>query len=414
MNSFWVNCRERLSINNTAFNQKLCYKDKVIPSNNFDNTHSSNDRPHRLRFWLNKSPAKSSPHLVDSKFASDIIQMDECTLSPTRHSLSTSSSATEIYSNEMSPVGSSPIPEIFQSFDISSSPSNAGLEQLHCKRMSVRGKRRVSLNEGRTAKDLGTSKGSTGDADGNIQDFRGSVLWERMEEETLIAKLLKEYCPIRFRKNKHYNYDSEEFQLKQHYMTIKILLEQEYRPYKKITYCPNRGFSRWYLPRWFHFEEEKDVLDSIDLFVACNATLRPVYRGSRMAQRRHFFRRWKNRETDRYIICEELMERWLEDRTSLANLKMEREMRQMKRDREKFKNALTVPSECNEFPPISVIVAKVIERINRKISNREASHPPKRGSQLIILQKGPPLGIPYFGAKKEDAKRWVRNLLLKI
>lgn len=412
MDSFFSHCKERLSNNITAFNQ--LYDDKIAQSVNFGNKDTSNDRQHKLRIWLNKSQVKSSPYLLDSKFAPDATQMDECTI-PTRNSLSASSPVTEINSMEISPASSSPIPEIFQSSDISSSPSNARLEQQHCKTMSVRGKGTVLSNEERrTANDLGTSKGSTGINDENIQDSCGSVLWERMEEETLIAKLLKEYCPVRFRKNKRYNYDSEEFRLKQHHMTVRTLLEQEYRPYKKITFCPSKRSSRWYFPKWFHFEEEKDVLDSIDLFVACNATLRPVFRGSRIAQRRHFFRRWRNRETDRHIICEELMERWLEDRKILTDLKMEREMRQMKRDSEKFKNESTMPSECNEFPPISVVLAKLIESVHRKINNREASHPPKRGSQVIILQKGPPLGIPYFGAKKEEAKRWVRKLLLKI
>lgn len=226
-----------------------------------------------------------------------------------------------------------------------------------------------------------------------------SRTWENFCDESWYVRFLNEYCPVRFRRNRQLNFDSYQFRSIQYQSTLKTLMEQEVRGKdRKLIFRPTHC-------RWLHFEEDKDVLDFMDQFILCNEGLTPIFRGTRPAVRKHFFRRWLNLDRDRTIICEQLLENWSEDKQFLDKLRRDREKRnqlrsEMERRQEKY----------NTVPSISFFMERLVSKLTGKGGRIGKS--PKRGSQLVVLRKEPLFGIPYFEEKRSRAKRWVKNILL--
>ncbi|QLL33977.1 hypothetical protein HG536_0F03020 [Torulaspora globosa] len=232
--------------------------------------------------------------------------------------------------------------------------------------------------------------------------------WEHIEDEIWFAKLLKEYCPVRLRRNKRMNFDSEEFRSMQADLTLRTLAEQELRGQdRKLIFRPSLSSGKSFFRSIFHFEEDEDVLDAMDHFILCNEGLIPLFRGSRPAVRKHFFRRWHNYDRDRIIVCEQLMEKWLEDKTYLAKLKEDRKRRQERR-------LLMESCEGNNdrLPPFSFFAKKLLVRLSGQ--RGRIGKPPRRGSKLLVFRKEPLFGIPYFEKKKQEAKTWLKELVLSI
>lgn len=235
-----------------------------------------------------------------------------------------------------------------------------------------------------------------------------SRTWEQIEDELWVARLLKEYCPVKLRKNKRMNYDSEEFSLKQADMTLKALVDQELRDQdKKLIFRPSLSSGKSFFRGVFHFEEDEDILESMEQFILCNDGLIPLYRGDRPALRRHLFRRWQNHDRDRIIICEQLLEKWQEDKSYLNRLKEDRDRRQQRR---LYMN--DVEGHDDKLPPFSFFVKKLLVRLNG--TRGRIGKPPKRGSKLLVLKKEPLFGVPYLEKKKLQAKAWIKDLLLRI
>ncbi|QLQ81587.1 hypothetical protein HG537_0F03480 [Torulaspora globosa] len=235
-----------------------------------------------------------------------------------------------------------------------------------------------------------------------------SKTWEHIEDELWFAKLLKEYCPVRLRRNKRMNFDSEEFRSMQADLTLRTLADQELRGQdKKLIFRPSLSSGKSFFRGIFHFEEDTDVLEAMDHFILCNDGLIPLFRGSRPAVRKHFFRRWHNHDRDRIIVCEQLMEKWLEDRTYLEKLKEDRKRRQERR---------VLLENCQEnddgLPPFSFFAKKLLIKLNGQ--RGRIGKPPKRGSKLVVFKKEPLFGIPYFEKKKQKAKAWLKELVLSI
>lgn len=240
----------------------------------------------------------------------------------------------------------------------------------------------------------------------NAQVELGSKLWENLEEEPWFVKVLKDYCPVRFRKNKRLNFDSQEFRCLQSRLTSQALIEQEVRREdKKLifrpNYCPNKSLLR----RWLNFEEDKDILDSMDHFILCNEGSTPIFRGSRPAVRKHVFRQWLNFDRQRDIICEQLMERWSSDEQYLERLRRSR----MKREEARAWMEVGRKND-DKMPPASFFVNRLVLKLTGKRSR--LGKPPKAGSRLVVFKKEPLFGVPYFENKKKQVKRWVKDLLL--
>lgn len=233
-----------------------------------------------------------------------------------------------------------------------------------------------------------------------------SSTWENLNEESWYVRVLHEYCPVRFRKNKRLNFDSHQFRAMQSKLTFEALVEQEVRRQdRKLIFRPNKYTNKSFVRRWFNFEEDKDILDSMDHFILCNEGLTPIFRGSRPAVRKHLFRRWLNFDRNRAIICEQLMERWLEDKQYVNKLKKGRnEREQMRAEME------TQQKDYDKIPPPSFFIKKVMSNLSGNPSR--IGKPPKRGSQIVVLKKEPLFGSQYFENKKTKAKRWIKDLLL--
>lgn len=233
-----------------------------------------------------------------------------------------------------------------------------------------------------------------------------SRTWENLNEESWYVRVLHEYCPVRFRKNKRLNFDSHQFRAMQSKLTFEALVEQEVRRQdRKLIFRPNNYTNKSFIRRWFNFEEDKDILDSMDHFILCNEGLTPIFRGSRPAVRKHLFRRWLNFDRNRAIICEQLMERWLEDKQYVNKLKKGRDEReQMRAEME------TRQKDYDKIPPPSFFIKKLMSNLSGNRSR--IGKPPKRGSQIVVLKKEPLFGSQYFENKKTKAKRWIKDLLL--
>lgn len=222
-----------------------------------------------------------------------------------------------------------------------------------------------------------------------------SKTWENMHEERWFVKLLKDYCPVRLRKNKRSNFDSDEFHGRQSKMALEKLANQESRCQdKKIIFHP-KGRSL--------FQEEEDILDSIDHFIYCNEGLTPVYKGSRPAARKHFCRRWLNTERDRTIICEFLMQQWYLDKEYLHRLKLGRERRACAHELARTRRGISkvrppLFDEC--FPATMSAKEQALKRSTRD------------EIQVRKLRKEPLFGSPYLEKKKMTVKRWIKDILL--
>lgn len=217
-------------------------------------------------------------------------------------------------------------------------------------------------------------------------------------EENLIAKILGDYCPLRFRNNIRFDYDSPEFRVKQYYMTNRALLQEQYRMHRRVVFTPQPG-------KWFHFEEEKEILESVDDFIRINRCLYPMFKGPRIVQRKHMFRRWKNRGREKLIILEQLLHYWRQDPAYLTELKREKEVR---------RSTLHPYVEKPERPPLKLVLHKLLDRMTQDMAHKRLGRPPKAGSSVILLKRGPPLGIDYFGYKRQKAEEWVNSILLKF
>lgn len=233
-------------------------------------------------------------------------------------------------------------------------------------------------------------------------------LWEHKEEESWIAKVLKEYCPVRLRKNKRLNFDSEEFRLMQANLTLKTLVDQELRDQdKKLIFRPSLSSGKSLFRSVFHFEQDADILENMEHFILCNEGLIPLFRGSRPAVRKHFIRRWHNHDRDRIIVCEQLMEKWSQDKTYLTRLMEEREKRQ------EIRLALEKNQESDDkLPPMSFFVKKMLIKMSGR--RGRVGKPPKRGSKLLVYRKEPLFGVPYFEKRKQQFKGWIKDLMLSI
>lgn len=250
--------------------------------------------------------------------------------------------------------------------------------------------------------------GLTKDKAGSPSSGEFSKTWEHIEDELWIAKLLKEYCPVRLRRNKRMNFDSGEFRSMQAELALRTLAEQELRGEdKKLIFRPSLSSGKSFFRGIFHFEEDADVLDEMDHFILCNEGLIPLFRASRPAVRKHFFRRWHNHDRDRIIVCEYLMEKWLKDKTYLTKLKEDRKRRQERR-------ALLENYEEHDdrLPPFSFFARKLLIKLSGQ--RGRIGKPPKRGSKLLVFKKEPLFGIPYFEKKKQKAKAWLKELVLSI
>ncbi|AQZ15134.1 (ZYRO0F04818g) [Zygosaccharomyces parabailii] len=217
-------------------------------------------------------------------------------------------------------------------------------------------------------------------------------------KENVVARVLGDYCPLRFRNNIRFDYDGSDFRVKQYYMTNRAILQEEYRTRRRVLFAPRPD-------KWFHFEEETEILDCLDDFIKVNKCLYPMFKGPRIVQRKHLFRRWKNRGRDRLIILEQLLQYWRQDPAYIEQLKREKELRRS--------SPLAYPQKP-DHPPIKLVLHKIIERMTQDMAHKRLGRPPRAGSSVILLKKGPPLGIDYFGYKKQRAQEWVNNLLLKF
>lgn len=224
-------------------------------------------------------------------------------------------------------------------------------------------------------------------------------------EENWIAKTLGEYCPLKFRNNIRFNYDSPEFRIRQYYMTTRALLQEQYRAHPNLIFSPKPG-------KWLNFEWETDILDTVDDFIRINKNLHPMFKGPKIIRRKHLIRCWRNRERDRLIILGKLLDDWREDPTAIDQLKWERQSRRIFPS---YHNSLSVINdEPPERPSLKLILSKIFERITMDVAHKKLGRPPRDGSSVVLLKKGPPLGIDYFGYKRDKAKEWVNNLLLKL
>lgn len=217
-------------------------------------------------------------------------------------------------------------------------------------------------------------------------------------KENVVARVLGDYCPLRFRNNIRFDYDGSDFRVKQYYMTNRAILQEQYRTRRRVLFAPRPD-------KWFHFEEETEILDCLDDFIKINKCLYPMFKGPRIVQRKHMFRRWKNRGRDRLIILEQLLQYWRQDPAYIEQLKREKELRRS--------SPLAYPQKP-ERPPIKIVLQKIIDRMTQDMAHKRLGRPPRAGSSVILLKKGPPLGIDYFGYKKQRAQEWVNNLLLKF
>lgn len=217
-------------------------------------------------------------------------------------------------------------------------------------------------------------------------------------KENVVARVLGDYCPLRFRNNIRFDYDGSDFRVKQYYMTNRAILQEQYRTRRRVLFTPRSD-------KWFHFEEETEILDCLDEFIKVNKCLYPMFKGPRIVQRKHLFRRWKNRGRDRLIILEQLLHYWRQDPAYIEQLKREKELRRS--------SPLAYPQKPDR-PPIKLVLQKIIERMTQDMAHKRLGRPPRAGSSVILLKKGPPLGIDYFGYRKQRAQEWVNNLLLKF
>lgn len=224
-------------------------------------------------------------------------------------------------------------------------------------------------------------------------------------EENWIAKALGEYCPLKFRNNIRFNYDSPEFRIRQYYMTTKALLQEQYKTHPNLIFSPKPG-------KWLNFEWETDILDTVDDFIRINKNLQPMFKGPRIIQRKHLVRRWRNRERDRLIILGRLLDDWREDPTAIDQLKREKKSRRIFPFH--HKSLSVINDEPPERPSLKLILSKIFEKITMDVAHKKLGRPPREGSSVVLLKRGPPLGIDYFGYKRDKAKEWVNNLLLKL
>ncbi|CAR28474.1 ZYRO0F04818p [Zygosaccharomyces rouxii] len=222
-------------------------------------------------------------------------------------------------------------------------------------------------------------------------------------KENWVAKTLGEYCPLNFRNNIRFNYDSSEFKIRQYYMTTKAILQEQYNTRRKLIFSPKPG-------KWLNFEWETDILDVVDDFIRINRNLYPMFKGPRIVQRKHLIRRWKNRERDRLIVLEQLLDYWREDPAAIDQLKLEKQStRPLQQHSPSISNV-----EAPERPPLKLVLSKIFERMTMDVAHKRLGRPPRDGSSVVLLKKGPPLGIDYFGYKRDKAREWVNNILLKL
>lgn len=222
-------------------------------------------------------------------------------------------------------------------------------------------------------------------------------------KENLVAKILGDYCPLKLRNNIRFNYDSHEFKIHQYYMTTRALLQEQYKTHRKVVFTPKPG-------KWLNFEWETDILDSIDDFIRINKNLYPMYKGPRIIQRKHLIRRWKNRDRDRLIILEQLLDYWREDPFVIDQLKWEKHLMQPP----PINPSLSTCNEPPERPPLKLVVSKIFEKMTMDVAHKKLGRPPRKGSSVVLLKEGPPLGIDYFGYKREKLRDWFNHLLLQL
>lgn len=232
---------------------------------------------------------------------------------------------------------------------------------------------------------------------------------ETAVEETWIAKCLKDYCPVRFRRVKHLDYESPEFKTKQVLMALNAVADQERREGNcKVRFRPDRGQSKSFFRRLLHFEMDEDIVDSLEDYIASNRGLPPMFSGTGPAVRRHFFRRWKNVDRDKAIIYDHLKSMWSLDKRFVRQLKLARELRTDELEDIRFLEELfNGPSD--RFPPLSFFT-------NRGITKLKSLRTPAEPEQRV--EGVPPersiSSHPYFALQKRRAKIWIKDLLLSI
>lgn len=232
---------------------------------------------------------------------------------------------------------------------------------------------------------------------------------ESTTEETWIAKILKDYCPVRLRRNKHLDYETPEFRSKQLMMTLEAVHDQERREGDdKVRHRPDRGFSKSFMRGLLHFEKDEDIVESVEDFIACNRGLPSLFKGTGPAVRRHFFRRWKNVDRDKAMIYDHLKEMWSQDEHFIEKLRLSRELRTEASENSRFLEELfNGPSD--RFPTLSFFAARVTTKVKHFGAEPVREHhargvPPERSIH----------SHPYFAMKKRQAKAWIKDLLLSI
>ncbi|QLL34002.1 hypothetical protein HG536_0F03270 [Torulaspora globosa] len=232
---------------------------------------------------------------------------------------------------------------------------------------------------------------------------------ETAVDETWIAKCLKDYCPVRFRRIKHLDYESPEFRSKQLSMALHAVADQERREGDyKVRFRPERGRSKPFLRGLLHFEMDEDIVDSLEDFIASNRGLPSLFTGTGPAVRRHFFRRWKNVDRDKAIIYDHLKRMWSLDKRFVKQLKMARELRSDElEDRRFLEELFNGPSD--RFPPFSFFTNRLTTKLKSLRTPAEQEQrldgvPPERSIS----------SHPYFALQKRRAKIWIKNLLLSI
>ncbi|QLQ81614.1 hypothetical protein HG537_0F03750 [Torulaspora globosa] len=268
-----------------------------------------------------------------------------------------------------------------------------------------------STSETNSSKLLDKTCNSTANKEGPYQQpepYR--AVSETAVEETWIAKCLKDYCPVRFRRIKHLDYDSPEFKSKQLSMALKAVLDQERREDDiKVRFRPDRGQSKSFLRRLFHFEMDEDIVDSLEDFIACNRGLPSLFTGTGPAVRRHFFRRWKNVDRDKTMIYDHLRKMWSLDKRFVRQLKMAREVRTDELEDKRFLEEIFngPPDRC---PPLSFFINRVMTKLKIPRTSEEDEPPRPEGAppERTISSH------PYFALQKRRAKIWIKDLLLSI